>query len=359
MNRKRLLVVALYLFSASGANAAIKESRTFRVSHWRGAALVEEKTNNFSHCAAQLANAGGTSIAFSVDRSYRWSISFTNPAWNFAPGFKIGIALTMNDQTFANQSATFISHQRIQVKIDDGIAMFEALLAGGKLQAKTGGYQFDFNLSDGPDVLFAMTDCVARQASRGTGPRRQSLGARREPIRQPGPAHDPSHLAEAAAIVPEMMVRAQISSYANLKANDLPPGVQGLAAWRSGGVVGTVTIEPAPELVSLDDLSQKIIDDDQVACRGKRFAITSQQRRGDRDYLRILTTCQSTDMDSLKYYLGLPRPRGGYYVFATAQNGFEGIALKTRPAKELLNKISGVLDLVLPSSKAESTNAPE
>ena len=94
-----------------------------------------------------------------------------------------------------------------------------------------------------------------------------------------------------------------------------------------------------------------IVEKDVVSCPGQLFAAASRDRLDQTDTVKVFTSCRSADFTTIKYYLGIARERGGFYLFDIRQNGNDYAFLKERPAKEMDTKISAVIAHVLANVK--------
>jgi hypothetical protein len=72
---------------------------------------------------------------------------------------------------------------------------------------------------------------------------------------------------------------------------------------------------------------------------------------------KAITSCRTANGTTIKDYLGVARPSGGYYVFAASENELETIYRNQRTAKELTRKIGSVIMQVLPKVKPTGTSS--
>jgi hypothetical protein len=61
--------------------AFAKPIRLFNVANWKAGAYAKDATDQFSHCAASARYKSGITVYFSINRSFEWSMGFSNPTW--------------------------------------------------------------------------------------------------------------------------------------------------------------------------------------------------------------------------------------------------------------------------------------
>ena len=354
------LVLAGMLFgTALGQVALAKTVKSFRISGWSGGASFDEQTKQFAHCSASLLGSHGTAISYSVNDQYAWTLSLTNSTWNFSPGFNVDIALRINNLSLVNQRAVFTSNQTLRVIVDDSISLFEMLQVGRTLEVQVRGINLSFDLSSGDEALIALVNCVDQQTGRSKHSKSGIRNASRAAAAKSPVARDPAIIAEATAIATQATSRAQIPNSQVLNPKDMPSGSQGDAAWKADTIIGTVEIVQPTNAAKLEDVALKIVDQDSANCQGKLFAATAREQLDQLGAMRVFTSCRATDAPAVKYYLCLPRERGGHYVFGTTQRGPDSVFLKQRPAIEIESRIKSVIVHVLSNFKTASGQNPE
>ena len=348
----RVILVTGLLFATSWPSqvALAKTIKPFRVGGWAGGVVVDDQTKKFVHCSASLSNSRNTSISYTLNERYSWQLSLSNSAWNFSPGFGLVVGIRVNDRLIPNQPAVFTSNQTLQLQLADSVSAFEMLQVTRKIQVETRGIQLDFELMENNDVLAALVDCVNQQTGRGKYAKLNARAKRTRPAK-PAVMRDAALVAEATAIADQLSSRTQIRGWQVLPAKDLPPGWHGDAVWKAGAAVGTLNILQSAGGPKLEDLAIDIVEKDVVSCPGQLFAAASRDRLDQTDTVKVFTSCRSADFTTIKYYLGIARERGGFYLFDIRQNGNDYAFLKERPAKEMDTKISAVIAHVLANVK--------
>ena len=331
----------------SGGSVA-KTLKPFRISDWSGGATVDDQTKQFAYCSAQSTNSRGVSVFYRLNDQYAWSLAFSNSAWNFSSGFAIVLAIRINDQIIPNQRAVFASNQTLQIQLTDSVAVFEMLQRGRKLQVQARGINFDFDLDASDEVLFAVVDCVDRQTGRGQHSKSNIRNPRRANAVKSPVIRDATAMAEATSLASQIMMHAQLSGSQVIAPKDIPPGLQIDAAWKVGSVLGSVAIL---SIAKIDDVAIRIVNQEAIGCRGKLFAATAAGQFDQSNMVRAITSCRSPDTTTTKYFLGIPREGGGYYVLGTSETGIDAVHPYQRPAKEMSHKISAVIALVVSKFK--------
>src|SRR6188768_4416785 len=94
-------------------------------------------------CAASATNAQGISVTYSVDRDYRWRLSFSNSTWSFSQGYALNVLLRLGDRTTVPARARVGANQQLDVETEDELQLFAILWGADKLQVTAGGLRFE------------------------------------------------------------------------------------------------------------------------------------------------------------------------------------------------------------------------
>ena len=351
--RKAACLVAVSFVSAVFCSDVLsaKTLKPFRIADWSGRAVVDDQSKQFVHCSANSSNSRGVSISYLLNQQYAWTLEFSNPAWNFSPGFTLALSLKINDQTLPNLRAIFISSQTLQTQPSDSLALFEMLLIGRQLQVQARGVNFDFDLNASDEVLFALVDCVDRQTDRGAHSKLGSRNAKRSTVVKPPVTRDAAVVAEAKSLATQIITHAQIPGSLVVASNETTSDRPADATWRTDSVFGGVEVVPESDIAKIDDIAIKIVGQEASACRGKRFVATAATRIDQANVVKATTTCRSSEITTTKYFYGVPRKAGGYYVLATSDSGLHALNPDQRPAKIMDKRIGAVITQVLTKLK--------
>jgi hypothetical protein len=99
------------------------------------------------------------------------------------------------------------------------------------------------------------------------------------------------------------------------------PTVSADAFWVAGDIVGTLNILDS---FKFDDPAIKagVIGSDAKSCKGKFVSGSLPEGNGE---VRMFTSCEGTDKKTLTvFYIAVPRPKGGIYLFATLESEAPG-----------------------------------
>ena len=359
--RKAACFVAVSLVSVVFCSDMLsaKPLKPFRIADWSGRAVVDDQSKQFVHCSANSSNSRGATISYLLNRQYAWTLEFSHPAWNFSPGFTLALALKINDQTLPNQRAIFLSNQTLQIQPSDSLAVFEMLLIGRQLEVQARGVNFHFDLNASDEVLFALVDCVDRQTGRGAHSKPGSSNAKRSTVAKPPVTRDATVVAEAKSLATQIITHAQVPGSPVVASNEITSGQQADATWRTDSVFGGVEVLPASGIAKIDDIAIRIVSQEASACRGKIFAATAATRLDQANVIKATTTCRSSETTTTKYFYGVPREAGGYYVIATSDSGLHALSPDQRPAKLMDKRIGAVITQVLAKLKPRNGEAPE
>jgi hypothetical protein len=110
------------------------------------------------------------------------------------------------------------------------------------------------------------------------------------------------------------MAAAQVSGYSMASPEEALKR-SAHAAWTAPSVVGTLLIIPVRR-VDDPEIPGLVTGVNASGCKGA-FMSASLPSDGKRE-VRVTTTCQPSGQPlSTSYYFGIPRPRGGLYLFRT------------------------------------------
>ena len=359
--RVKVAVFVSFLSIAFAFETALANpTKKFQIANWSGGPTFDERTKQFSDCSAETSNSRRISISYSVNRKYLWSLTFYNSDWNFSPGHSFNVNLRINDREMPNQRAVIMGTNRLKVQLINSIAFFDALRTAGKLQVHTGGLTFDFNLNASNQVLVALVKCVTQQSNRSRSSVSKNRAVKRpEANKSPAMTADPTIVAEATALATQLTTYLNIDKSQVLAPKDIPREVEGAAVWKAGAVLGTVDIFGSNSGATIDDVPSNIVDQDALKCQREFFAAAAPDLLNRSNVVRVFTTCRMASTTAFKYYLGIPRGKGGYYLLRTSTDEFESPLLIHRSAKDLDDKISAVIMTILSKFEFPTAAVPE
>src|SRR5262249_4181906 len=215
------------------------------------------RTRQFERCAASLNNGSGTTLTISIDRNFGWGLGFSNPAWSFGKGHSFGLILTIGKQYQIRQTALAVGVDRLEMQLDDSLALFARLRVLPHLKATAGGMVVSFELRDSEEIMSALAQCALQQSLPARSAK--SKGAPRPVDPLPALAQTDAMRAEASGIAADLLSFADISGARVLASNETPDDVRAHAVWRTGHVTGTVSIFPSGRSAGLGALANDLV----------------------------------------------------------------------------------------------------
>jgi len=327
------------------ANAA--GDSTFRIFDWAGRVSWNKQDKQLDHCSAQLTNANGITIVYSLDRHYVWGLEFSSPTWNFTKGASFPLNLKVGDHGYFRFRAVASETNLVHLELPDSLAVFDSLRRAIQVGFAAGGMTSGFDLTYGPQVLMALTKCVARYETSQRYHKEVAAWLKTFPTAKPGTADDAGVRKEAGALAANVMTEARIPNAASLPQADVPPGVAGDAFWKVGNIIFSVAILQQQDMASFGTLPDLIIGAESIKCRGDLFSGGMIDVIGKTQAARVITNCVTPQTNSTNYYLVIPRKRGGVYILTTELRGFE-IAVPGAPtAEEIDDRVRGSINVAV------------
>jgi hypothetical protein len=330
---------------SQGAYAAT--TKPFHIASWSGGAISNDQTRQFERCSANLTNAGGVTIIYSLSAQYSWSLAFSSPAWGFSKGDSFNVVLRTADRDDVRQRAIAVTNQLVELQLDDSIALFDRLRRRGQLQVVAGGLNFGFELNANSEVLAALMQCVAQQRPVPRNAKPITPFSSPPVPAQPAANPDPARRSEAAELAADIITYAGIHGASVLAPNE-SPGVRADAVWKvATAVTGVVSILAPDSGTKLDDMPARLIAGDSQACHGEFFSAAVPEVIEDTRVMRIFTACYTAPTTTTIYYVAVKRNEGGLYLLAIKSSGIERLEAAPQPAKEVDGAVRGVIIKVL------------
>lgn len=291
-----------------------RELRTWASHGWNVGAYSNDRTGEFSHCAAGASYRSGIYLVFSVGRFFSWSMGFANPQWKLTPGAKYPIRYTIDDRIPATTEASAISENMVEITLPPNTGMFELFRKGRLLRVEGSGQNFFFQLDNTSAVLKEVLDCATAYAS---SPVTTSDG--RNPFvpqqsTRPSVSSSDRNLAgfraEATAVIANVLASSGLSGFKVVE--DLKPDAAAHAIWTAPGLLGALKILEAE---NPENSSTIIMAMDAQGC--KNNFLSGRLPTSEPNVVRAKTACSSGSSDSILIeYTIVRRPRGGSYVFS-------------------------------------------
>jgi hypothetical protein len=176
---------------------------------------------------------------------------------------------------------------------------------------------------------------AASAESSETSTKNERLDLSKRPGFSEQPNDGPLFRTEAASVMADLLSKSSLQNITIFDAEKVSR-MKSHAAWSNDYAVGTVTIMLGDSTALLKEMPQYVIAKDAANCKsGFRSGTVPEDTR--RQTSRAFTFCQVTpDRSATSYYLGVPRKKGGIFVFHTASRS-EALA---RSADEAIMKVA-------------------
>jgi hypothetical protein len=220
--------------------------------------------------------------------------------------------------------AIAITTELAGVKLADSSELFARFRRGNMLQVSSANQVFSFSLDGTSALLPALLACVRQETTpvvAQTNPfaaQQQQAPTQQQAPKQAQPSRDLLQ-AEATLTAANILGAAGIEKF-SLGSLEEAAKLKAEAIWTAGALVGTVKIA---ENVKLDnpEIPSILIGDDAKTCSKGAFLSGSLPDSDSKEMLRIFTSCQQDKKNWTTYYLAVPRPKGGIYLFSTMSDG--------------------------------------
>lgn len=337
----RLIVVNTTLamimgVAVPGSSAQATNIRnSLNVPNWSGGAYSNERTKAFERCAATKGGGEGTVISYSVDQEYRWSVSLSNPAWNFVKGATQVVNLKIGDANVTSATAIAVDKTVLELQSLDSIAFFAQFRVARQLHIGIGGLLLEFSLDGGEEVLSALTQCVLRATNFS------KIEKSRSAILDSHDASDVAKQKEALAIVsdiisylhmPDSRILPTAEEFSNLTAD---------ATWKIGLVTGHLIVFDMP--IPIASVSEAIVARSSSVCRHGFFFISQPDKIDKLGIERAFTSCQTTETTISSHFLVIPRSKSGYYIVAVVSTGSSFLPIAHRAAADYEARLRSII----------------
>src|SRR5690606_14885940 len=138
--RVALIALASGMLLANGASA--DTIRNFQIGRWHAGAYTHKTEGGFNHCAASVKYNSGIFVVFSVNKNYRWSMGFANPAWKLDKNKMYDIAFVVDRTEPISATARAISDKQVEVELADSVSLFNRFRHGNMLRVAAAGQVF-------------------------------------------------------------------------------------------------------------------------------------------------------------------------------------------------------------------------
>jgi hypothetical protein len=302
-------------FIASPAEIATAQTlQSFRIGNWQGGAYASN--GRFTFCAAWATYNSGNSVRFAIDRQYRWGMDLANRAWQLRPGGVYELAFSIDGADPIRITAKAANSTELSFQLADSTELFNRFRRGNQLRVASTHSALTFNLADTSAMLARLHDCVRRHTQPATVAN-PSGGKQRPGSSARDTVADPALQAEAAVLLANVMAAANVRGY-SMGAPEEAAKIGGHAFWTAPSALGTLLVIPHRRIDD-PEIPGFVTGVNAMGCKGAFMSASLPAT--DARVVRATTTCQRPgEALSTSYYFGVPRPRGGIYLFTTRTN---------------------------------------
>jgi hypothetical protein len=333
-----LLGVAACLISGialQGAAGAAPAKNTFHLANWSGGAYSDPRSKSFEYCAAAKSSPEKTGITYSVDRSYHWGVTLSDPQWSFLKGATQNASLKIDDAPPMAATVVALGPNKLSIRPRDGLLFFARLRVAQQMRVALGGLVLKFSLIEGGEALSALTQCVLH--STHFSQRTKSSKALLTVDGVAKTAHNKEAVALASDIIGQMRV-AKSELLTKLEdALDFPAD----AMWKAGLVVGRLLILDTP--IPMPRVSDAVIARSLEGCQGGFFFNKASEEISGSAIERVFASCQTPDTTMSSYHLVVPRPKSGYYILSVVSSGSAFIRVAHKAANEYEARLYSII----------------
>ena len=338
MRRRYILggIFVLVLSLVAGPSAEAKVAKLpLNIPGWMGVISSNDQSRAFERCAATKTIPEGTSISYAVDTEYRWTVSLSNPTWNFVPGVNYAVILKIGDSDLVRATATPVDKTTLDLKTQDPIAFFARFRIAHTLHVGIGGLHLEFPLDGGEEAFSALTQCAMRATRFAKTEKAKSA------ILDAHDAANDARQKEAATLA------ASIVSYSHVPDTKIQPAgeefatIKADATWKTGLVTAHLVIfDGAAPMTAIADA---LIARSFRACQGGFFFLSLPDKINETAIERVFASCQTIETTISNHYLIIPRPKSGYYILAVTSTGSSFISVAHKAADEYEARLRSII----------------
>ena len=306
------------------------------VGNWKGGAYTDDRTGDFSYCAAGAAYDSGIYFMVTVDHGGGWSLAFFHPQWKLANNQTFEITLTFDGRRPFHVQGAPLNQSLVRVPMPINSALIAEFRKARTMTAFTQGQLFQFKLDQTAVLLPTLANCVAvvkRQGVANAGDFAVKLAPRTVTAAGP-PVHTggslrpdpPQNLSsemqiEAIELASNFILKTSLHNPRVLSRAETPIAVASTgAAWSADEAVGFVRIVPPQDSVKGLDVAAAVVATDARDCKGK-FASGRTSELVDSDVVfRGFSSCDDSAGARLSQYFIVSRKKGGFVLFSVVTN---------------------------------------
>src|SRR5262245_42289881 len=129
MLRKLLLATAIVIATTAVHAAEIPGSR-YSAGNWIGGAYADDRTGQFSHCAASTTYVSGHIVIFAINGEGGFTMSIAHRVWRLPYGTYYPIGASVDGVPFSPGTAEVVAIDQVRIRLIANDATYRALKQG-------------------------------------------------------------------------------------------------------------------------------------------------------------------------------------------------------------------------------------
>ncbi len=150
---KHIFVAIILLISAASSANAGGPYNQFTIGNWTGGKMTDEKTNQFSHCAAYASYKSDITLFVSLAIDGGWYLGFAKEDWNYKPNIPIILELSFDGSPPIRVNAYPSSKKMVKVTMPVNSTLIKMFMEADVMNAYSGSNVYAFSL-EGTKPLF-------------------------------------------------------------------------------------------------------------------------------------------------------------------------------------------------------------
>jgi hypothetical protein len=294
----------------------------FTVGNWQGGAYTDDRSGEFSHCAASTLYKSGVSFFVAITKDLNWNIAFSNKDWALVPNEQMPVRLIFDNKNKFEVFALAQSPDMVVASMPTASALISLFKQSSFMDTSIKGQNIRFKMDGTNRLLATLENCVNEG----------KISVRSKPLSPQVPGSlasgAPSEAAsakgqrdevEALKMLMSFLLKAEIRDAKIISGRDVPISYSSYSAtWKNPDLIGGIKILPVDPNAKGIDIAAAITAEDAKACKG-RFASGRVSELVDSDVVfRGFSSCDESAGSRMSQYFIIPRNGGGFVVFAVS-----------------------------------------
>ena len=257
----RLLLI-VFLLSSNGLAKAAGPMNGFTIGNWQGGAYTDDRTGDFSHCAASTYYVSGISFIVAITKDMHWNIALSNKNWVFVPREQIPLKIVFDGRQNFEVFSVAQSHDTLIASMPTSATLIKTFKQSQFMDVNVKGTFIKFKLDGTSKLLDSLEECVrnSRQFVRSTPANPEVPGSMASAgASNLTPPVNPQYEVEALKMLMSFLLRAEIREAKVISSKETPVSFASYnAAWRTDELIGGVKILPVDPSSKGIDIAARI-----------------------------------------------------------------------------------------------------